>query len=130
MDKRLEENMPIYVQIMNKVREAIASGELSPGDRIASVRELASEFEVNPNTMQRALTELEREGLLISERTMGRFVTKDRELISELRKKAAIEAADTFRKEMEALGFTEAEMMDFFHKRCEVLNKTENMKVG
>ncbi len=130
MDKRLEENMPIYVQIMNKVREAIASGELSPGDRIASVRELASEFEVNPNTMQRALTELEREGLLISERTMGRFVTKDRELISELRKKAAIEAADTFKKEMEALGFTEAEMMDFFRKRCEALNKKENMKVG
>lgn len=103
MDKRLEENMPIYVQIMNKVREAIASGELSPGDRIASVRELASEFEVNPNTMQRALTELEREGLLISERTMGRFVTKDRELISELRKKAAIEAADTFKKKWKLL---------------------------
>ena len=53
MDKNLQENMPIYMQIMNNVREAIASGELAPGERVASVRELAGEFEVNPNTMQR-----------------------------------------------------------------------------
>ena len=71
MDKKLKENMPIYVQIMNRVREAIAAGELKPGDKIASVRDLAADFEVNPNTMQRALTELEREGLLLSERTQG-----------------------------------------------------------
>ena len=74
MDKKLKENMPIYVQIMNRVREAIAAGELKPGDKIASVRDLAADFEVNPNTMQRALTELEREGLLLSERTQGRYV--------------------------------------------------------
>ena len=77
MDKQLQENMPIYMQIMQKVREAIASGELAPGARVASVRELAGAFAVNPNTMQRALNELEREGLLVSERTSGRFVTKD-----------------------------------------------------
>ena len=77
MDKQLQENMPIYMQIMQKVREAIASGELAPGVRVASVRELAGAFAVNPNTMQRALNELEREGLLVSERTSGRFVTKD-----------------------------------------------------
>ena len=55
MDKQLQENMPIYMQIMQKVREAIASGELAPGARVASVRELAGAFSVNPNTMQRAL---------------------------------------------------------------------------
>lgn len=130
MDKRLEENMPIYVQIMNKVRDAIASGELSPGDRVASVRDLAAAFEVNPNTMQRALTELEREGLLVSERTMGRFVTEDQSLIEELRSKAATEAADAFRREMKALGFSEEEMISFFRQRCEALNKTESIKVG
>lgn len=84
MDKKLKENMPIYVQIMNRVREAIAAGELKPGDKIASVRDLAADFEVNPNTMQRALTELEREGLLLSERTQGRYVTSDAKAIGEL----------------------------------------------
>lgn len=119
MDKNLQENMPIYMQIMNNVREAIASGELAPGERVASVRELAGEFEVNPNTMQRALNELEREGLLVSERTSGRFVTKDAVLIGELKKRMASEAADEFRREMAVLGYSEQEMMDFFLKRCE-----------
>ena len=118
MDKNLQENMPIYMQIMNNVREAIASGELAPGERVASVRELAGEFEVNPNTMQRALNELEREGLLVSERTSGRFVTKDAALIGEL-KRMASEAVDKFRREMAVLGYSEQEMMDFFLKRCE-----------
>ena len=114
MDKKLKENMPIYVQIMNRVREAIAAGELKPGDKIASVRDLAADFEVNPNTMQRALTELEREGLLLSERTQGRYVTSDAKAIGELRKDIARQAADSFRREMAALGFNEEEMMDFF----------------
>lgn len=94
-------------------------GELAPGERVASVRELAGEFEVNPNTMQRALNELEREGLLVSERTSGRFVTKDAALIGELKKRMASEAADKFRREMAVLGYSEQEMMDFFLKRCE-----------
>lgn len=118
MDKKLQENMPIYMQIMNRVRDAVASGELAPGERVASVREMAADFEVNPNTMQRALNELEREGLLISERTAGRFVTTDRQLIMQLKKEAAEEAADAFRREMSALGFTDEEMIEFFRKRC------------
>ena len=118
MDKKLQENMPIYMQIMNRVRESIASGELAPGDRVASVREMAADFEVNPNTMQRALNELEREGLLITERTAGRFVTTDRSLINRLKQDAAEEAADAFRREMAALGFSEDEMIDFFRNRC------------
>ncbi len=128
MDKKLQENMPIYMQIMNRVRESIASGELAPGDRVASVREMAADFEVNPNTMQRALNELEREGLLISERTAGRFVTTDRQLIIQLKREAAEEAADAFRREMAALGFTEEEMMEFFRERCrEVVFKEERI---
>ncbi len=118
MDKKLQENMPIYMQIMNRVRESIASGELAPGDRVASVREMAADFEVNPNTMQRALNEVEGEGLLIPERTAGRFVTTDRQLIIQLKREAAEEAADAFRREMAALGFTEEEMMEFFRERC------------
>ena len=114
MDKQLQENMPIYMQIMQKVREAIASGELAPGVRVASVREFAGVFAVNPNTMQRALNELEREGLLVSERTSGRFVTKDSAQIDAMRRQLAEEAAARFRREMQTLGFSEAEMLAFF----------------
>jgi DNA-binding transcriptional regulator YhcF (GntR family) len=124
MDKKLQENMPIYVQIMNRVREAVAAGELKPGERVASVREMASDFEVNPNTMQRALNELEREGLLVSERTAGRFVTEDKALISRLRSEMAVDTVDAFRKEMAALGFSDEEMIEFFRKRCEVTGGT------
>lgn len=118
MDKKLSENMPIYVQIMNSVKEAIASGELAPSSRVSSVRELARDFEVNPNTMQRALNELEREGLLVSERTYGRFVTADKNLIDQLKHEMAAKTTDNFRKEMAALGFSDDEMMDFFRERC------------
>lgn len=127
MDKKLAENMPIYVQIMNRIRESIASGELKPGARIASVRELAQDFEVNPNTMQRALTELEREGLLISERTSGRFVTEEKSLIEKARLEMAQKAADDFCREMMALGFDEGEMVNFFRRRFEVMARVERI---
>ena len=127
MDLKLDDIMPIYVQIMNSVRESIASGELAPGDRVASVRELAADFEVNPNTMQRALNELEREGLLVSERTAGRFVTTDRKLIAQLKREAAEEAADAFRREMQALGFSDEEMIDFFLRRYESVRRKERI---
>ena len=117
MDRNLEDNMPIYMQIMNRIREAIASGELAAGDKVPSVREFASEFEVNPNTMQRALMELEREGILVSERAVGRFVTDDRNRIDAMRREAGSRAADAFIRQMADLGFSEEEMLDFFRER-------------
>ena len=62
MDKALNENLPIYMQIMDRIRAAIVSGELRPGAKVATVRELAEDFGVNPNTMQRALAGLDMEG--------------------------------------------------------------------
>ena len=117
MDRNLEDNMPIYMQIMNRIRDAIASGELAAGDKVPSVREFASEFEVNPNTMQRALMELEREGILVSERAIGRFVTDDRSRIDVMRCEAGSRAADAFIRQMGDLGFSEEEMLDFFRER-------------
>ncbi len=117
MDRNLEDNMPIYMQIMNRIREAIASGELAAGDKVPSVREFASEFEVNPNTMQRALMELEREGILVSERAIGRFVTDDRSKIDAMRRESGSRATDTFIRQMTDLGFSEEEMLDFFRER-------------
>ena len=129
MDYKLDENMPIYIQIMQKVRDAIASGEWVPGQKIPSVRELAGLFEVNPNTMQRAMLELEREGLLVSERTAGRFVTEDKNQIKRLKKEVAIAAADAFRNAMLELGYTPEEMIEFFRARNEALME-EEIKVG
>ena len=117
MDRSLEDNMPIYMQIMNSIRDAIASGELAAGEKVPSVREFASEFEVNPNTMQRALMELEREGILVSERAIGRFVTDDRSRIDAMRREAGSRAADAFIRQMADLGFSEEEMLDFFRER-------------
>ena len=117
MDRSLEDNMPIYMQIMNSIRDAIASGELAAGDKVPSVREFASEFEVNPNTMQRALMELEREGILVSERAIGRFVTDDRSRIDAMRREAGSRAADAYIRQMADLGFSEEEMLDFFRER-------------
>ena len=130
MDKKLEENMPIYVQIMNRVCEAIAAGELKPGQRVASVREMAQQFEVNPNTMQRALNELERKGLLESERTAGRFVTEDKVLIGKLKKEMAESTVDAFRNEMAALGFSDEEMIDFFRERRQMTAEGRLERIG
>lgn len=127
MDRSLEDNMPIYMQIMNSIRDAIASGELAAGDKVPSVREFASEFEVNPNTMQRALMELEREGILVSERAIGRFVTDDRSRIDAMRREAGSRAADAFIRQMADLGFSEEEMLDFFRERY---GKTLRKQVG
>ena len=80
---------PVYVQIMDQIRGAVLSGEYPPGGRVPPVRDLAAQAQVNPNTMQRALLELEREGLLIAQGTLGRFVTDDPEILNNMRQDAA-----------------------------------------
>lgn len=77
--------VPIYLQIIERIEQKLVTGEWRAGERVPAVRELAAEFGVNPNTMQRALAELERNGLVYSERTAGRFVTPDEQRIRRLR---------------------------------------------
>lgn len=116
MNIKLDDNTPIYLQIMNIFRQMMASGKLKPGDKVAPVRELAGDYGVNPNTMQKALSELEKEGLLYSDRTRGRFVTRDNKLLNNLRLKEAGLAASEYGRIMESLGFTKEEALDFFMK--------------
>ncbi len=97
--------LPIYSQLVEKIRLGIVSGELPPGTRLASVRELAAEAGVNPNTMQRALQELEREGLVFSQRTAGRFVTEDVTVIDANKRRLARGQLEGFRAAMEKLGY-------------------------
>lgn len=88
MDWKLTGSEPVYQQIMEHFRRAVIAGEYPAGARIPSVRELATQARVNPNTMQRALSELEREKLLISHGTLGRFVTDDESILAALRQQA------------------------------------------
>ena len=95
----------IYAQLVEQIQNRIMTGIYQPGSRLASVRELAGEAEVNPNTMQKALTELERAGLVHAIRTRGRFVTEDQSMIENLKKESALQIIDEFREKMKALGY-------------------------
>ena len=83
MKWQLRSDAPIYSQLIEHIKLGIVSGEFPPGGKLPSVRDLAGEAGVNPNTMQRAFTELEREGLVNAQRTSGRYVTEDHEMIEE-----------------------------------------------
>ena len=100
MEWKFTGDRPVYQQIMEAVCGAILKGELRPGEKVPSVRDLAAQAKVNPNTMQRALTELEREGLLVGGGTSGRTVTMDEEILTAMRNdtlnKVARECADKF----------------------------------
>lgn len=102
-------DVPIYVQIVEQLEQMIASGILAPGDRLMSVREFAAEANVNPNTMQKALTELERRGIVYSQRTSGRFVTDDPDQLKELRRELARKEITSFLDAMKRLGYTPSE---------------------
>ena len=94
-------SQPVYMQIMEQIRGAILAGEFPPGSRIPPVREFAAQAQVNPNTMQRAMLELEREGVLVTDGTVGRYVTQDAAVLEDVRKTATNAiiraAADQFR---------------------------------
>lgn len=101
-----DDNQPIYLQIMQVIKTNIVSGNLPVGSKLPSVRELALEAGVNPNTMQRALAELERDGLLYSQRTSGRFVTDDQEKISGYSEELAYQYINTMVDHITALGYS------------------------
>lgn len=108
---------PIYLQVVRQLEQMIASGMLSPGDRLLSVREFASEANVNPNTMQKALTELENRGIVYSKRTSGRFITDDTERIARLREELAEKEMTSFLSAMKRLGYSEEESAELIVRR-------------
>ena len=111
MQWKFDGNAPIYTQLVDKMKLGIVSGEWIPGQRIPAVRELAVDAGVNPNTMQRALQELERQGLMFSQRTSGRFVTEDREMIEDAKRTLANRHISAFIRQMQALGYTRQEIV-------------------
>ena len=101
---------PVYIQIMDEIKARIISGAYQAGQRMPSVRELAEEARVNPNTMQKALSETERQGLIFSMRTSGKYITNDEQKIMELKSNTAKEECEVFINKMLKLGFSKDEI--------------------
>ena len=108
----LDNDRPIYLQLMERIQQDIVSGVYKAGDKLPSVRELAIDAAVNPNTMQKALSELERDGLVHSRRTSGRFITEDETMLKNLRDELASRHIQDFMEKMKQLGFQEKETLE------------------
>ena len=106
MSEQFDSSRPIYAQLVERLKARILAGTYPPGEHLDSVRDLAAAAGVNPNTMQRALAQLEAEGLVRTERTSGRFVTEDTDLIEQLRASAARNIAADFLEKMRSIGYT------------------------
>ena len=119
MSRTLDNDRPIYLQLMERIQRDIIAGVYQPGDKLPSVRDLALEAAVNPNTMQKALSELERSGLVYSQRTSGRFITEDTEMLTQMKKELATEHIQEFFQKMEQLGFSRAELLTLVTKAAE-----------
>ncbi|EQF25215.1 bacterial regulatory s, gntR family protein [Clostridioides difficile CD160] len=119
MEWELDNNKPIYIQLVEHLKLKIISGEIVIGSKLETVRALAEDAGVNPNTMQKALTELERQGLVYSQRTKGRFVTDDKEKIKAMKEEIANVEINTLKDTLEKLGYDKDEMLKLI---------TENLK--
>ena len=117
MSINFDQNIPIYIQIMNLIKRDVVTKKLNPGDKLPSVREMAAELQVNPNTLQRAYQELEREGVTYTQRGMGNFVREDMNMIGELKKEMSKEFIEGFIKGMINLGFTKEEIVAIIQEK-------------
>ncbi len=113
---KLNNERAIYLQIIEEIQMRIIAGIYQPGNRLPSVRELAAEAAVNPNTMQKAFSELESSGLIITLRTSGRTVTEDINMIQKLKTEIALEEVKVFFKKMSQYGFTNKEIIELVQK--------------
>lgn len=113
---RFDNNSPIYIQIMEEIKLQIAKGVLKPGEKVKPVRDLALEAGVNPNTMQKALFELEREGVLYTQRTLGRFVSEQYSGENSIKEDMCQKCIDSFVKGMRELGYSTEEIVSWLEK--------------
>jgi len=116
MGFEFDNNLPIYVQLVEQIKMNIISGRLKCGERLPSVRDLALCNKVNPNTMQKALAELEELGLIFTERTNGKFVTTNGGLIEKFKKDYAASLTEKYLSAMETIGVGQKEVVDYINK--------------
>lgn len=111
MKFNFDNNVPIYLQLVEQLKSDIISGKISAGERLPSVRDLALRLKVNPNTVQKALVELEEIGLVFTERTNGKFVTEDNALIKKYKQEYADMITQKYMETMEQIGFDKSEVL-------------------
>lgn len=116
MEFVFDNDLPIYIQLVEQIKFFIISGTLAPGERLPSVRELAMQTKVNPNTMQKALGELEQQGLVFTERTNGKFVTNDALLIAGFKQEYADAIAKNYLSAMHKLGYSQGEAFAYLEQ--------------
>lgn len=116
MQWNIRDDAPVYAQLVEHIKLAIISGEFKLGERLPSVRELSAEAGVNPNTMQRAFAELEREGLVLTQRTAGRSVTEDASRVEQTKRQLAAAAIQSFWINMRRLGFLPKEALQLLQQ--------------
>ena len=116
MEWQFRNDIPIYTQLVEQIKQRIVSGVFTPGQRLPAVREFALDAGVNPNTMQRALAELERDGLVHSQRTSGRFVTENAALIQQLREELARQQLQQLFRSMTELGYKRDEIIQLVNR--------------
>lgn len=116
MPWELDNDRPIYLQLMERIQMDIIAGNYKAGDKLPSVRDLALDASVNPNTMQKALSELERSGLVFSQRTSGRFITEDEDMLRKMKTEIAGEHIREFFTKMKQLGFQEEEILSLLQE--------------
>lgn len=116
MEFQFDDKTPIYVQIVNLIKKQIVSKVLKGGDKLQSVRDLSTQLRVNPNTIQRAYKELEREGLAFTQRGMGTFVTEDEKAIFTLKNDMAKDVMSKFIEGMKHLGFSNSEIVELISR--------------
>ncbi|MCM1056637.1 MAG: GntR family transcriptional regulator [Firmicutes bacterium] len=114
---KLDNDRPIYAQLVDRIQMQIVSGQYPPGGKLPSVRDLAAEASVNPNTMQKAFAELERSGLIVTQRTNGRNVTEDGQRIKDIRASLAQAQVDSFFARMKELGYEGAETVELLNQK-------------
>ena len=116
MSWEFQDHLPIYAQLMDTLKRRIITGRYLPGEKLPSVRELAAEAGINPNTVQRAFAELERLGLIYTQRTSGKFVTEDAAAIDAARRALAEGQTRQYLAAMSALGFDRAALITFLNQ--------------
>lgn len=119
MEFNFDNNIPIYIQLVEYIKKDIISGKYKPKERIPSVRELALTLKVNPNTMQKALTYLEEQKLIYTERTNGKYVTDDQKIIDKIKYEYAKNITDNYLLNMSDIGLTNEEVINYLKERID-----------
>lgn len=117
MDIKFDNNIPIYIQLLDYIKTYIISGQIGIGEKLPSVRDFSTLLKVNPNTMQKALTKLENMGLIYTERTNGKFVTKNKKIIEKIKKEYADEIIKNYFNNMNKIGIDKTLALEYLNRK-------------